>query len=422
MASLLHKFSKMHTSIIASASACRINSSNISPSHRAISQRPPTFETEKPTINAERKHNFASTIRKQSTLEIQPAQSQPRLTMSKDEINQHLAVYPDVVDELTSIADRYKCEDAVEWFRKALEYNLSLTNTKNGLITVLTYKNLATGDQLSPEKIRLAHLLGCCVEVLHCVLFITDDIVDNSTTRRGKPCWYTLEEVGLNSINDSLMIENGIYEFLKNHFRHLDCYVELLELFHENTFKCICGQSLDMIISRNNVLTFNMDTFNTIVYNKSSSNFFYLPVALGLSLAGVKDKKVYEECEAITFVLATFCQVQNDYLDSFGNPDFTGKIGTDIQTNKCSWLAVVCLEIANPAQRAIMEECYGKNDRQKTARIQELYEDLDMPRIYAKYEEETYNKLEIRINQVSNVGVRDTLLEVLRHVTLRGVK
>ncbi|XP_036332364.1 farnesyl pyrophosphate synthase-like [Rhagoletis pomonella] len=422
MASLLHKFSKMHTSIIASASACRINSSNISPSHRAISQRPQTFETEKPTINAERKHNFVSTIRKQSTLEIQPAQSQPRLTMSKDEINQHLAVYPDVVVELTSIADRYKCEDAVEWFRKALEYNLSLSNAKNGLITVLTYKNFAKGDELSPEKIRLAHLLGCCVELLHCVLFITDDIVDNSTTRRGKPCWYMVEEVGLNSINDSLMIENGIYEFLKNHFRHLDCYVELLELFHENTFKCICGQSLDMIISRNNVLTFNKETFNTIVYNKSSSNFFYLPVALGLRLAGVKDKKVYEECEAITFDLATLCQTQNDYLDSFGNPNFTGKIGTDIQSNKCSWLAVVCLEIANPAQRAIMEECYGKSDPQKTARVQELYEDLNMPRIYAKYEDETFNKLELRINEVSNVGLRDTLLEILTHVIQRGVK
>lgn len=182
------------------------------------------------------------------------------------------------------------------------------------------------------------------------------------------------------------MIENGIYELLKKHFRHLDCYVELLKLFHENTFKCMCGQSLDMLISRNNVKTFNMDTFNTIVYNKSSSNFFYLPVALGLSLAGwarlwdnsldiflnlnlflfsVKDKKVYEECEVITFDLATFCQVQNDYLDSFGNPDFTGKLGTDIQTNKCSWLAVVCLEIANPEQRAIMEECYGKSGMYK---------------------------------------------------------
>lgn len=103
----------------------------------------------------------------------------------------HLVSFTDVVNELTAIANRYKCEDAVEWFRKvnsirlifkinekkpsqiylifawqALEYNLSLTNTKNGLITVLTYKNLVNGDALIPEKIRLAHILGCCVELV----------------------------------------------------------------------------------------------------------------------------------------------------------------------------------------------------------------------------------------------------------------
>lgn len=30
---------------------------------------------------------------------------------------------------------------------------------------------------------------------------IVDDIMDGSETRRGKPCWHTLKDVGLNAVN-----------------------------------------------------------------------------------------------------------------------------------------------------------------------------------------------------------------------------
>jgi len=47
--------------------------------------------------------------------------------------------------------------------------------------------------------------------------------------------------------------------------------------------------------------------------------------------------------------------VQDDYIDCFGDPSLTGKVGTDIEDNKCSWLIVQALSRASNEQRSVLE-------------------------------------------------------------------
>ena len=59
--------------------------------------------------------------------------------------------------------------------------------------------------------------------------------------------------------------------------------------------------------------------------------------------------------EEISCLLGEKFQAQDDYLDCFGDPEHIGKIGTDIQDHKCTWLLVQALDRVTPEQRQLIE-------------------------------------------------------------------
>ncbi|TDG50754.1 hypothetical protein AWZ03_002743 [Drosophila navojoa] len=359
------------------------------------------------------------TTRTLSTLQNHSVPIAARVTVSKDESRDFMAVFPDVVRDLTTYTKGFNCNDAVKWFAQVLQYNVPRGKKNRGILTVLTYKNLVPAEDLTPENIKLAQYLGWCVEMLQSFFIISDDVMDNSITRRGQKCWHQVESVGLIAINDALMIENAVYAILKQHFSHLDCYVALMELFHEVTYITTCGQSLDLLNSNKSVSDFTMETYKAIVENKTAHYSFYLPFALAMHLAGYKDAEAFRQSKTILLEMGHFFQVQDDFLDCFGNPEVTGKVGTDIQDNKCSWLAVVAMQRANAEQKQIMIDCYGQNDPLKVERVKALYKELSLPSTYAIFEEESYNMIKTHIQQTSRGVPHQTFLQILNKIYQR---
>ncbi|KAF2300009.1 hypothetical protein GH714_006664 [Hevea brasiliensis] len=114
-----------------------------------------------------------------------------------------------------------------------LDYNVPRGKLYRGLAVIDCYKSLKEGKELTEEEILLASVLGWCVEWLQACAVVLDDIMDNSHTRRGRPCWFRLPKVGFIAINDGILLLSQVHRILKMYFREKPYYVHLLDLFNE---------------------------------------------------------------------------------------------------------------------------------------------------------------------------------------------
>lgn len=139
-----------------------------------------------------------------------------------------------------------------------------------------------------------------------------------------------------------------------------------------------------------------------------------------MHMAGYTDHEIFRQAQTILLEMGHFFQVPDDFLDCFGDPAITGKVGTDIQDNKCSWLAVVCLQGASEDQRELMKECYGSKDPNKVEAAKNLYEELGLPNTYAIYEEESYNMIETHIQQPSRGVPHEIFFKIMDKIYQRA--
>ncbi|KAK2581782.1 hypothetical protein KPH14_002260 [Odynerus spinipes] len=338
-----------------------------------------------------------------------------------DETRKLMALWPDIVRDLTETDDTLDIPEAIKWLEKVLQYNVPKGRQMRALTLVNTYQMLVPPNQLTEENLRLARILGWCLEMNEAHLLVLDDIYDKSLMRRKEPCWYLHNDIGLTAVNDALMIQNAMYHLLDTHFKEKDYYVKLMDVFQEINRKETLGQCLDLLSTNSgkklDLDLFTMDRYNAIVKYKTAYFMYILPFSLAMHLAGTRNLEKYKE--AILFDMGRLYQIQDDFLDSYGDLEARGKISNDIEEGKCTWLIVVALQRATAKQRQILEECYGSKDPEKVKLVKCLYDDIGLPNIYSTYEKETYNQLTTRIQQISHDILQDLFLDLLNRMYRR---
>ncbi|XWS27691.1 hypothetical protein CRYUN_Cryun25bG0002900 [Craigia yunnanensis] len=245
--------------------------------------------------------------------------------------------------------------------------------------------------------------------------------MDSSHTRRGQPCWFRLPKVGMIAVNDGLILRNQIFRILKKHFRGKPYYVDLLDLFNEVEFQTASGQMIDLITTlqgEKDLSKYSLSIHRRIVQYKTAYYSFYLPVACALHMAG-ENLDNHTDVKNVLVEMGTYFQIQDDFLDCFGDPEVIGKVGTDIEDFKCSWLVVKALERANEDQKKLLYENYGKADQACVAKVKELYKTLDIQGAFAEYESKSYEKIIKQIEAHPSKAVQAVLKSFLAKIYKR---
>lgn len=217
------------------------------------------------------------------------------------------------------------------------------------------------------------------VEIFHNFSLVHDDIMDKAPLRRGKTTVHEKWDSNAAILSgDAMLIEAYKQLSLCGH----EYLQEILDLFNTTSLEVCEGQQLDMDFE--NRTSVSVGEYIEMIRLKTA-------VLLGCSLqmGALLGNASKEDCKHI-YNFGKLCgiafQIQDDYLDAFGNPENFGKqVGGDILSNKKTYLIIKALELASAEGRAELESIYFKNaipdSDQKVKRVLELFREMKIDEI-----------------------------------------
>ena len=223
------------------------------------------------------------------------------------------------------------------------------------------------GNELFGDIHEDAWQAAMAIELFHNFTLIHDDIMDKAPVRRGVQTVHQKFGDATALLAGDVMLVVA-YDYLNK--IHASFLARILHLFNK-TAKEVCeGQQLDMEFEKRERVSFeeylHMITLKTSVLLAAS-------LRMGAVIGGGSEgnqQHLYEFGKNLGMAF----QVQDDYLDAFGDPAKFGKQpGGDILANKKTFLHIMAMEKASPLQLENLQELAASSKADKVQRTLEIY-------------------------------------------------
>ncbi len=225
------------------------------------------------------------------------------------------------------------------------------------------------GNELFGEINADAWYAASGIELFHNFTLIHDDIMDKAPLRRGNPTIHAKYGMTAGILCGDVMsiYANEQVAKVKN------ALPQVLHLFNKTAIEVCEGQQLDMDYELRNEVSMaeyiHMITLKTSVLLACSLKMGALT---GGSLGDNADK-LYEFGKNMGIAF----QLQDDYLDAFGDSAKTGKVvGGDIMANKKTFLHIHAQLHATTAQRAAIKYLVGGNYADKVQNMLAVFKEI----------------------------------------------
>ena len=263
------------------------------------------------------------------------------------------------------------------------------------------------GNEMFSDISKDAYHVATAIELFHNFTLIHDDIMDKAPLRRGMPTTHKKFGESTALLAGDVMLVVG-YENLNK--VHVDYLPKVLTLFNRTAREVCEGQQLDMDFEK--MTDVNFDDYLKMVTLKTS-----VALAASLQLGGIlggaghgNQEHLYEFGKNLGIAF----QVQDDYLDAFGNPEkFGKKQGGDIMANKKTFLLLQAMKVATDAQRNELDDLLKRNDENKIEAVLNMYKACNVDE-WAKELKQKYFSISMdHLEEIAVLSARKKPLEEL---------
>lgn len=267
---------------------------------------------------------------------------------------QHIQFYQDA---FTSLLEGFTQDREPVSLYSPINYILQLGGKR--LRPVLT---LMTAEVFNADyKVALDAALS--IEVFHNFSLVHDDIMDDAPLRRGYQTVHEKWDVNTGILSGDAMLIMA-YQLFENY--EPVTFQALAKLFSKTALEVCEGQQYDVDFETRDDVTIG-EYLKMIEYKTAVLVGAAMKMGAIVANASLEDQhSIYEFGKNLGIAF----QLQDDYLDVFGDPKTFGKqVGGDIIENKKTYLYLKALEFSNEVDRFELTQLFSSNPEDLSAKI-----------------------------------------------------
>jgi len=250
----------------------------------------------------------------------------------------------------------------------------SFEKEPEGLYAPITYILNLGGKRLRPVLTLMAADLfsdshknaldaALAVEVFHNFSLVHDDIMDDAPLRRGKQTVHEKWDINTGILSGDAMLILA-YQLFENY--EGETFKDLAKLFSKTAIEVCEGQQWDVDFETRDDVTIS-EYLKMIEYK--TAVLVGAALKMGAIVAGAS-----LECQEAIYAygrdLGIAFQLQDDYLDAFGDPKTFGKqVGGDIIENKKTYLYLIALQNADKGTGEEIQQLFSISPKDPTEKI-----------------------------------------------------
>lgn len=223
------------------------------------------------------------------------------------------------------------------------------------------------GYELFSDDVEKALPIAMSVEIFHNFSLLHDDIMDAAPLRRGQPTVHTKYNINTGILSGDVMMIWAYQFLIDTEGVSAENKIQLVRIFNKMAIEVCEGQQMDMDFETRNDVT--IPEYLLMIEYKTSV-LIAAAFQMGALAAGATTENAAHLYQFGRNIGIAF-QIQDDILDSFGDPlKFGKKVGGDIVQNKKTLLVLKALELANATQKADLQTLMSTTNVDETTKIE----------------------------------------------------